>query len=140
MERPVESIPPLLEQAPRAKTPLLAVGVVIGLTALARLSEFLPFPLYRCSFKSLTGLPCAFCGGTRSLRALSHFEVAEAFWLNPFVLIAALGLFAWLVVWAVLPRAVTDQWLETLKRRSWGKWIVLLALLNWIFVIRFLPP
>ena len=39
-----------------------------------------------CTFKWLTGLPCPFCGVTRSLASLLRGELAESLLFNPFAL------------------------------------------------------
>lgn len=49
------------------------------------------FPLWRgfypftCPLKSLAGIPCAFCGGTRAAAAFAHGHFYEALLLNPLV-------------------------------------------------------
>lgn len=40
-----------------------------------------------CTFKNLTGWDCAGCGGQRSLHHLLHFEWAEAFRYNAFLVV-----------------------------------------------------
>ncbi len=43
-----------------------------------------------CPFHWLTGLPCATCGGTRALLALSKFDLSAAVVWNPLVAVAAI--------------------------------------------------
>jgi len=64
-----------------------------------------------CLFKSLTGLPCAACGGTRAALALARLDVASALRWNPLAAVAlpafvVLGLGAGLL-W-LLGREVPD--------------------------------
>jgi hypothetical protein len=56
-----------------------------------------------CLFKSVTGLPCPFCGVTRSLFELGHGHVAASVELSP------LGLLVPLVAVAVLTRLVAAR-------------------------------
>lgn len=42
----------------------------------------------KCVVKALTGYDCPSCGGQRALHALLHGEVADAFRLNPFLVVA----------------------------------------------------
>ncbi|MBR4242566.1 MAG: DUF2752 domain-containing protein [Bacteroidaceae bacterium] len=58
-----------------------------------------------CPFHWLTGLNCPFCGAQRMVIALLHGNIAEAFWLNPALMIGApiLG------VWWLWKREITSQ-------------------------------
>ncbi|MDX2080542.1 MAG: DUF2752 domain-containing protein [Terrimicrobiaceae bacterium] len=51
-------------------------------------------PRLPCGFRSLTGLPCLFCGGSRAAAAVMHGDIAGAFEWNAFAmfLFAALGI------------------------------------------------
>jgi hypothetical protein len=72
-----------------------------------------------CPWRTLTGIPCPFCGMTRSVTSTVHLDVAAAFDLNPAgiaVVVAALVLLvAWRVrrvhvpLW-VIPAAVVTLW------------------------------
>lgn len=46
-----------------------------------------------CAFHSITGLPCAFCGGTRAAKCLLHGDLSGAFYFNAFAVILLLGSF-----------------------------------------------
>src|SRR5512133_803622 len=65
--------------------PIYGIVACLALAGAARLIELVPFPLPLCGFRALTGLPCAFCGSTRSFMAWSHLEIAQAFRYNPLV-------------------------------------------------------
>ena len=45
-----------------------------------------------CVFHEITGFPCPTCGGTRSLIALSKFDLVSSFMFNPLVPLFAFGL------------------------------------------------
>jgi hypothetical protein len=70
-------------------TILLAVALAFALLVL-KIHSF-PVPSLPCGFKSVTGLPCVFCGGTRSACALLEGDFAHALYLNP-ISIATLSL------------------------------------------------
>lgn len=46
------------------------------------LPKAVPSPAF-CAFHSMTGLPCAFCGGTRAVRSMVAGDFERAFYLNP---------------------------------------------------------
>lgn len=53
-----------------------------------------------CLFKSATGFPCPSCGITRSVLLLAQGDVAQALWINPLGIIAAILLIiipAWIM-------------------------------------------
>ena len=70
-------------------TIVLAVALAFALLIL-KIHSF-PIPSLPCGFKSVTGLPCVFCGGTRSACAVLEGDFAHALYLNP-LSIAALSL------------------------------------------------
>lgn len=65
----------------------LRLGIVaagaLAVLVVAWLPGQLPRPVFPCAFHAITGLPCLFCGGTRSVRAVLHGEFALAAYLNP---------------------------------------------------------
>jgi hypothetical protein len=70
----------------------LAIVGLVGLAALVVLPLGALAPLgMPCRFRSLTGIPCPTCGGTRALLALAGLDVARAFVLNPLVTAGVLG-------------------------------------------------
>lgn len=59
------------------------------------------WPLWRetfssaCPMKSLFGIPCMLCGGTRAMHALTHGNIAEAVAMNPLVAVFSMALTAY---------------------------------------------
>jgi drug/metabolite transporter (DMT)-like permease len=104
---PVSPRPPPLPPA-RGKNHLLLflaalaafVAWLVFLPSLPVTHGPLPAREVPCVFQAATGMPCAFCGGTRSLRALARGEIGRALYLNalaPFVALA-IGVAALLAV------------------------------------------
>jgi hypothetical protein len=128
-------IPPIIETSRRFPAPVIFLACVLAAIAIALTLGALQITLPACSLKRMTGIPCAFCGGTRCLQAIGHFHFAEAFWLNPLVTVAALAAMPIALISFVLP-----QWLDRMVRRIPLIPVALtLFALNWIFVIKFLP-
>ena len=67
----------------RVPWPLAASAITLGFILGARVVEKFSLPLPRCTFRTLTGLPCLSCGTTRCLTALSHLHLLHAFHFNP---------------------------------------------------------
>jgi hypothetical protein len=71
-------LPPLLPHERWLRIGVVAlVGLVFVFLALHSTLPALP-----CGFRSLTGLPCAMCGGTRSASALIAGDLHQALYLN----------------------------------------------------------
>ena len=88
-----------------------------------------------CTFKKLTGLPCALCGGTRSAQAFLHGDFAAALYLNPLSLLV-IGLatvWAATMVWeAAQGRALAD-WGALLRRyQRWMPLLLVLLVVWWV--------
>ena len=60
-------------------TPALAYFLDSGAAGIHGYLKGLP----SCAFKSLTGIPCPFCGMTTCCSAMSHFRVREAVGIQP---------------------------------------------------------
>lgn len=114
----------------------LFIGL-LGLLVGARVAEAWHLPLPLCWFKVVTGLPCAFCGGTRALFAVARRDFATAARLNPLVCLLAAAAVAAFLAWAA------DRWLGThwgTRLRGWSDWpwlwIGLAGLLvNWFYLL-----
>ena len=124
-------IPPLLPHERRVRVGCLAfVGLAFVFLAIHSALPSLP-----CAFRSMTGLPCAMCGGTRSASALLSGHWRQALYFNP----AAPPVMAGMILGAgvflaelALGRALAD-W--NLWKRRLGKWLpatILLLFAWWI--------
>jgi hypothetical protein len=95
-----------------------------------------------CLWRQLSGFPCPGCGCTRSLLAWTHLDPVAAFRFNPLFSLALLLLAGgWILSFLEGPtgarrwhrlRAASEQ------PRFWQACAVL-AGLNWIYLILFLP-
>lgn len=134
---PVPSRRPEILVAPVVSTIALCLVLLV-----ARHYDRMPVRAAECSFRSLTGIPCVGCGGTRAAQALSRGQVVEAVGFNPGVVLLFGACFAWLG-WRLV---------RFLRKRpaagspaSAGRLVVLflsvggLLLANWIYLILHLP-
>ena len=97
--------PPLPWEARTAPERLVlvfaAAAALVG--ALLWLAHYTGIGLSLCTWKGLTGLPCAGCGGTRAVSMLFAGDLSSAFVMNPAAIVAVMGtllltLYAGLVV------------------------------------------
>ena len=130
---------------PRLAPPLLFVLCLAVLTAV-RAAQRWHLPLPRCGLRTLTGIPCPTCGGTRSLMALSTLELGCAFQFNPLVALAGLGLCGWVALWLLDLCFHRDwagrsfEWLRlALRPRLWPWPLAAAALINWVYLLLYLP-
>jgi len=76
----------LVSYAPLAALGTLAVGAAV---VLRRIDPNMPGnPLPPCVLYSLTGIYCPGCGSTRCLHALVHFDLPQAFSMNPLLVLS----------------------------------------------------
>jgi hypothetical protein len=90
-----------------------------------------------CVFHEITGFPCLTCGGTRSLIALSQFDLVSSFMFNPLVPIFAIGLIIFSLLFfagAVTNRSVKISLTKRGKRIIRYSVLIIIAL-NWLFLI-----
>ncbi len=128
----------------REEVPLPLVLGGISLLALAdarvvvREGLWLPgFPIL-CPFRSLTGIPCPTCGGTRALAALSIGDLGAAIRFNPLVALSAMGILAGagaslaqrLAGWPALRLRI-----EPREEILWRAAAVILILANWAYLL-----
>jgi len=86
----------------------LAGGAILGIAAARPLvaDGHLGFA---CPLRSVTGVPCPFCGMTRGVTALVHGDVARAALLNPGSVLIVFASLTLLVMWRV-PRVTVPAW------------------------------
>jgi hypothetical protein len=118
------------------------VGLVLGSAALVAAIAVARLGLDRlgltlCTFKRVTGIPCATCGSTRALAQLAHLDLAGALALNPLAALASLGIAAWAVGDLLLLVSGRALSLELSAREGRGLSIAAVALvvLNWAYVV-----
>jgi hypothetical protein len=96
-----------------------------------------------CLFKYLTNIPCPSCGSSRSVMAILHGNIYEAFFLNPsgflifgFLLITPF----WITGDLLLKRSSILHFYQNIEILLQRKWIaipaILLILTNWIWNIK----
>jgi len=116
--------------------------VGLGAAVMARLVALWSLPLPTCGFRRLVGAPCPLCGGARALRAAAEFDFPAAIQLNPLVMLAGALVLCW---WCLdcLDRFGFRPLVPRIEQRLRGRpvrWIALvLVLLNWAYLIRYLP-
>ncbi len=106
------------------RTPWLALtilGAALGCMCLAWAVGTLHLQPPRCQFKALFGIPCATCGGTRCVLALTGGHLGEAFHWHP--VLALLGILSPLALLWDLRRA----WRGEPYPLPSGKWAPLTA-------------
>ena len=121
--------------------PLITLAAVIGLVALSPVYDRLPVQLPACNMKSLLGVPCPACGGTRSVRALVEGDVATALLMNPAVVIGGFVVVSWFILsWFRFRRGAAPLSVEEQNRVLKRNGLIALSLLaaNWVYLILFL--
>ena len=132
------SAPPRIASTRKsARSPVWAFAGMLLLLAGARVSLAWPLPLPFCLLKRLTGIPCPFCGSTRSLQACSRLDFAASFHWNPLAFVACVGIAAWFIAWAV-DRLWNRRWLGALRRalqvRPLKFGLMGAVFLNWVYL------
>jgi hypothetical protein len=120
--------------APERQLAFLWGGAALACAAAAPFARALAAGAPVCAFRSLTGVPCPTCGGTRALLALARLDVGAALAWNPLVTLAAL-VFA-LGGLVALARAIRGEGVPDGAPPRWAGAAAALALAaNWAFVI-----
>ena len=124
--------------------PWRSLLAMVCLAAAVRLALHWELPLPGCPMREFTGVPCPFCGATRSCAALAGLDVLGALTWNPLVGVGAILGFIWLVLCTVLPRSAADRlrqrgraWVASVPAR--GGVVVAAPLVNWIYLWLRLP-
>lgn len=128
-------MPPLTPRQRLARLAIIALSAL--LLSLPLLKSLKPsLPSLPCGFKALTGLPCLFCGGTRSANAALRGDFAHALYLNALSLpiLAAILILALASAVEIARNRPFADW-HSLSRPFLKLWPALLLLLLawWIF-------
>jgi len=117
---------------------LAAAGLLLlGITLVALIDPRGPISLpgLPCGFRTVSGLPCPFCGGTRAARALLNGNLARAADLNPLAypaVILCLAVAGALVFEVLRGRRMVD-WESSARRVGrFAPLIIVLVFLWWI--------
>lgn len=76
-----------------------------------------------CYFKEVTHFYCPACGGTRSVKALLHFQIQRAFLCNPTVIYGVV-IVIWCLIW-MLAKKIFHKEIRILKP---GLWMLVLGI------------
>ena len=93
--------------------------------------------LARCTFKSMLGIPCMGCGGTRATLNFLHGDLAEAFLFSPLVALAWSALIAWGLLSFALYISGKRLELEMNTPLTWlvRGLLISLPFVNWIYLM-----
>lgn len=120
------------------RAPLYAMGGMLLALILAPIAWRGWLPVPPCFLRTVVGIPCPFCGATRSLVAISSMHWEQALRLNPLVVMLCALVVVWMFFWLV-ERAMGGSWLTAFVTNARAKisWRVVLALvlMNWLFVL-----
>lgn len=112
---------------------LLVCGGIVALVIVARFESSWPLHPPPCSFRTMTGIPCMACGGTRSFIALAHGDWLAALRFNPLVFVSVVACAGWLVTRVITRKPVRIHTKLTVMI------IVFAILANWVWLIKTLP-
>ena len=82
----------------------------------------------RCVFHMVTGLQCPGCGGLRAAHRLLHGQFAEAFHLNPLLVMLAPLFVVWLAAYGIYEATGRRSWYP-FTRPVWGWALLAVAVL-----------
>lgn len=116
--------------------PLLLIIGFLGRELLVPIAQWVADHVVFCVFYETTGYYCMGCGGTRSMMALLHGDIARAFHNNP---AAPVLLVSALLLYAEKAAAVFGKKIRLLPR-SLALWLTLLVILAvWNIIRNFVP-
>lgn len=87
-----------------------------------------------CHFRSLTGVPCPTCGGTRAAFALFRLHPLEAAAYNPLLALAVGVTGVYLLARTLAGRGVRVEWTKRSRVTAWALFALAFCL-NWAWVI-----
>ena len=93
--------------------------------------------IFTCTFKKITGLPCATCGGTRSTFYLSRLQLKQSLLINPMVFLGFVGLLMWGIISLI---SIAFYKSKTISFTLPGKRLLIILLvggllINWAYLI-----
>ena len=114
---------------------IVAASAAAGAALLLFVAGFLR-PATSCGWKTVTGWPCAGCGGTRALFCLTGGEWFEALCMNPAVVVGGFGLAIAALYAAGVVFLGWSPWRPAWASRVPWRWLLLGALLaNWAYLL-----
>lgn len=127
----------------RLHRPHLRHGLLVlaGVTLAVLVFDFAlrhQWPLPGCPFERLTGHPCAFCEGCRTVALLGSAHPLQALLANPFVALMVMGASAWggaLVCDGLIGSNLHDRLLDRIRQLPWLRFLVSAILLNWFYLL-----
>ncbi len=128
--------PPVLRSSRRWLLPVAAAFFVVALVLFAfDPNQYGFYP--RCVFKAQTGWDCPGCGGLRAAHQLLHGHVAQAFALNPFLIVVGPVLMVLLLAEILGSRT---GWEIVSARRRAQCWVWLAVAMAAFGIVRNLSP
>ncbi len=111
---------------------IILFGIGISL-ALQNFASLLP----PCIFKTMTGIPCLTCGGTRCVLSIGHLDIAGSFLSNPliFLTLAGLVIFSILVLTGLAFKRRLEINLLPKEKIVLRYAVIGLIAVNWAFLI-----
>lgn len=90
-----------------------------------------------CIFHRLTGFPCLTCGATRSLVALSQFDIASSFTLNPMLFLSVAGVITLSSIsfYGIVSKESIVLKLSDGNKKALRIGIIGLFIANWVYLI-----
>lgn len=105
--------------------------LVVAVLAISRITGN---EVYTCTFRRVTGYPCATCGGTRAAERLLRGDLFGAIALNPLATAVVIGTPLLLLWWIAVPPPITPR-----KRRvpMWAAVLIVVGIVgaNWAYVL-----
>lgn len=96
-----------------------------------------------CPFKLVTGYPCPSCGTTRSISALLHGNILEAFMINPLGIVSSLVILSVVILLTLDLLTKKDYYFRVYRlvekflqtHQVFSIVLILLVITNWIWNI-----
>jgi hypothetical protein len=88
-------------------------------------------PHWECPIRSLLGIPCPTCGGTRAIIALKQFNIVSALSLNPLVTLGLLLSGIWAMM-LLIPTIPTPDQVKSWIRVSLVSGLVMMMMIHTI--------